>query len=385
VRLLAACSLGGAGHLNPLVPFLHHAAAAGHEVLVVAVPDMAGMVGRTGHPFAAGGAPTEEEIAPIREQLPVLPEAEAAVLGNRDLFGRLATRAMLPEMARIFENWRPDAVLRDPCEYASAVVATRHGVPHRQVAISLAAVEWGSLEVAAPVLEELDEGLPGRIRASPYLSRFPASVDPSPFPATVRYRDPGPAAGTESPTDLWPPGEGPRVYLTFGTVLGYMTYARSVYETALEALSSLPVRVLLTVGRRFDIASLGRLPDNVRLQPWVDQADVLGDADLVVCHGGSGTVLGALAAGVPIVVVPVFADQFGNARWVAASGAADVVAAAQDEIQDPRRIIGGPDDQRRIRAAVEQVLGDPAYRTAAGTVAAEIAGLPGVDRLIEDW
>ncbi|HET6874527.1 MAG TPA: glycosyltransferase [Acidimicrobiales bacterium] len=383
MRLLAACSLGGAGHLNPLVPFLDHAAAAGHEVLVVAVADMAEMVERTGHRFAAGGAPTEEEIAPIREQLPVLPEHEAAVLGNRDLFGRLATRAMLPEMTRIFEDWRPDAVLRDPVEYASAVVAGRHGVPHRQVAISLAAVEWGSLDLATPVLEELDKGLPDRLRSAPYLSRFPAWVDPSPFPTTVRYRDPSPARGTSRP-DPWPPGEGPRIYLTFGTVLGYMTYARSVYETAVGALADLPVRILLTVGRRFDQASLGRLPDNVRIQPWVDQADILGEADLVVCHGGSGTVLGALAAGVPIVVVPVFADQFANARWVSASGAAEVVEPVPAEVSDVRRIIGG-DDRPRIAAAVQRVLGDPTYRNAAGKVAAEIAALPAVDRLIEDW
>ena len=96
MRVLVACSLGGAGHLQPLRPFLDAARRRGSETLVVGPPALRRMVEETGHRFAAGGEPPEDAVAPIREKLPVMPAREASVLGNRELFGRLATSAMLP-------------------------------------------------------------------------------------------------------------------------------------------------------------------------------------------------------------------------------------------------------------------------------------------------
>ena len=164
-RILAACSLGGASHLNPLLPFLAAARptrARDSRDWPAALGDM---VGRTGFAFAAGGEPDEAEIAPIREQLPVVPSEEAAVLGNRDLFGRLATTAMLPAMAQLIDGWGPDLVLREPCEYASAVVAHGGGIPTAQVAISLADVEAGSIAIAAPCSKRTAPGSPASCAA----------------------------------------------------------------------------------------------------------------------------------------------------------------------------------------------------------------------------
>ena len=90
---------------------------------------------------------------------------------------------------------------------------------------------------------------------------------------------------------------------------------------ALRAVAELPVRVLLTVGNDLDLDALPSVPDNVRVERWVPQQDVLGHAAMAVVHGGSGSTLGAIAAGVPLVVVPLFADQPENARRVAEVGA----------------------------------------------------------------
>lgn len=135
---------------------------------------MADQVERTGSRFWPGGEPPEDQIAPIRERLPLAPPAEATVLGNRDLFGRLAADAMLPAMADAFGRWRPGLVLRDPCEYASAVVAYRRDVTTATVAISLAVAEWGSITAASPALEAHAAGLTGWLRSRPYLTRFPS-------------------------------------------------------------------------------------------------------------------------------------------------------------------------------------------------------------------
>ena len=63
------------------------------------------------------------------------------------------------------------------------------------------------------------------------------------------------------------------------------------------------------------------IPANLQVEAWVPQAEVFPHTALLVCHGGSGTVLGGLAAGIPQVVLPIRADQPQNAQSVAAIGA----------------------------------------------------------------
>ncbi|HTZ09568.1 MAG TPA: glycosyltransferase, partial [Acidimicrobiales bacterium] len=324
MRVLAACSLGGAGHLRPLEPLLDAARRAGHEVLVIGPPALAPLVAPSGHRFEAGGEPPEAEVARIREQLPVVGAAQASVLGNRDLFGRLATEAMLPAMRSGVARFAPHLVLRDPCEYASAVVALELGVPVAQVAVSLAQAEAGSIAAARPALEAHRPGLTAALELQPYLTRFPSLLDPSPFAVTRRFRSRDTAPRAPLPA-WWGERRGPLVYMSFGTVLGHMALAGDVYRTALDAVARLDARVLLTVGHALDPAVLGPVPSHVHVERWVDQDRVLPHAELVVCHGGSGTTFGALEAGVPVVVVPSFSDQFENGRRVAAAGAGTTV------------------------------------------------------------
>jgi MGT family glycosyltransferase len=167
-----------------------------------------------------------------------------------------------------------------------------------------------------------------------------------------------------------------------GTVLAHMTHAAAVYRTMLRAVGDLPIRVLLTVGRFFDPAGLGPLPENTRVERWVDQARVFPDADVVVCHGGSGTLFGAVAAGVPVVAVPVFADQFGNARRVAEFGAGLVVEVA-DSAGATRALIAEP-DAPRITAAIETVLATPSFRDRASRLAEETRASPTPVQVVDD-
>ena len=145
-------------------------------------------------------------------------------------------------------------------------------------------------------------------------------------------------------------------------------------------MAGLEARVLLTVGRRFDAAGPGPALANVRVEAWVDPADVLCEADLVVCHGGSGTAFGALAAGVPVVVVPLFADQFENGRRIAGAGTGLAVEAERRGVGNARGVVG-EDDVPRIAEAVGAVLGTASLRRRAGRIAAEMAATRTVDEV----
>ena len=342
--------------------------------------DLLGLVLRSGqqrrqpdHGVEAVTEPHESELEPLREQLLELDPAAASLVGNRDLFGQLATAAMLDPLREAVARWEPDLIVRDPCEYASAVVAAETSLPVAQAAISLAAVEWGSIAAAAPALEGWRVGLSAIVRSTPYVTRFPASLDPSPFPTTIRFREPWVPA--EPLPDWWPGDDRPLVYATFGTVLGHMSTAVRSMAVLLDAVAGLDARVLLTTGRGVDPVALGPAPANVRVEQWVDQADALEAASVVVCHGGSGTTFGALARGVPVVVVPMFADQPVNAVAVERAGAGTVVWPAD------RRSLGDGDAERierAVRVIVDRSrsrpdLGGP--RHAAAAIGAEMAAL----------
>jgi len=137
-----------------------------------------------------------------------------------------------------------------------------------------------------------------------------------------------------------------------------------VLSQAIEEIAGLDVDLLVAVGPEGDPAALGPVAGNVRLERFVDQAQVLSRVDLIVHHGGTGSVLGALAAGLPQLVMPQGADQFINAEFLAAAGAG-------------RAIHNDDYAAGMIGAAVAALLEpDAGERTVARQIQAEIADLP---------
>ena len=183
--------------------------------------------------------------------------------------------------------------------------------------------------------EAIDElrcglGLPSdprceRVLGGPYLSLSPPLLDDlSAWPTgdVRRYRDPAEGAPPAPPPDGWGNPDAPLVYVTFGTVAAGSGYFPDLYRGVLEALEDVDARVLMTVGRAHDPEDLGPLPENARVERWIPQAELLPHCAAMVCHGGSGTVRQGLSAGVPLVVLPLFADQPENARLVHRMGPA---------------------------------------------------------------
>jgi MGT family glycosyltransferase len=212
-----------------------------------------------------------------------------------------------------------------------------------------------------------------QIDSSPYFTVLPEAMEDPGYrgPAhMVRFREP--AAPVAPLPDWWGGDDRPLVYVTYGSVTPTMPIFAPLFRATVEALGELPMRALFTVGTEIDVESLGSAPANVRVEPWVDQAAVMPHAAAVVGHGGSGTTRMALAAGVPSVIVPGFADQHRNAKRVADIGAGIVLDDG----------IGG------LPAAVRRLLEEPSYRDTARRVAADVAALAPVDEAanaLRDW
>jgi UDP:flavonoid glycosyltransferase YjiC (YdhE family) len=287
-----------------------------------------------------------------------------------EIFAGACAKVALPGLLASMERWRPAIVVRESQEYAAVVAAEKLGVPHARVAITARNAEAHVLSLAAPAVDALGVGLGlspdpagDRIRHEATLSMFPASFELPGSSRTLRFRAPRKSAGPLP--DWWGAQTGPFVYATLGTVTGNMENRRSAYRVMLDALSGLPIRVLLTIGADLPLEALGDVAANVHVERFISQDDVLPHAAAVVCHGGSGTVLGTLAAGVPMVVAPLFADQPFNAERVAVTGAGLAVAS--------------PASPTEIRAALSRVLDEGSFEAAARRMAEEIAALPLVD------
>jgi len=218
------------------------------------------------------------------------------------------------------------------------------------------------------VLHSFRLDLPERLLAAPYLTQLPAELDPSPFPTTLRFRDPAPRDQARPLPDWWAGSTDPLVYVTLGTVAGSLTEAAKVYRAALTAVDGLAVRVLMTLGRDGDAASFGTVPFNVHVESWVPQGDVLAQAAVVLCHGGSGTTFGALEVGVPVVVVPLFADQPANGRLIAQAGAGLVSGRTADQ----------------MRQALLRVLSDDAYHQRAIALGQAMQAQPELQDVLDD-
>jgi UDP-glucoronosyl and UDP-glucosyl transferase len=383
VRILAAFARGS-GHFLPMVPFLNEARQRGWQTLVVGPYFVASMVRTTGHAFFGDSEQSKTHLPHSRKRAaPPTPngslpdESSPERTGGR--FMGPAGFELLAVMDQAVREWQPDLILRDPAEYSSAEVAARRGIPAVQVATSLAAYTWESFEDVAPQLKILRDGLLDELRGSPFVTRLPPSLDPSPFPATHRYREPAAAQCARLPA-WWDSSDSPLVYMTFGTVVGGVPVSDRVYPAVLDAAAGLDARVLMTVGHDFDTSKLHDMPGNVHVEAWIDQASVLGEAAMVVCHSGSGTVYGALAAGVPLVVMPIWGDNMANAATVTTAGAGIEITTGQD-IQGDRLLVGR-EDSARIRDAIETVLAAAAYRQAAQAIAAEMATAPAITTLL---
>jgi len=134
---------------------------------------------------------------------------------------------------------------------------------------------------------------------------------------------------------------------------------------AARGFAGAPFEAILTTGRDRDPVAL-RLPSaaNVHATDWLSHGELLPRCAAIVTTGGAQTIVSALAAGVPLVVVPTLWDKPANARRVVAAGVGVQVAASACT-------------PACLRAAVDEVLGERSYRRNAARIAQALADAPG--------
>src|SRR5450755_936304 len=227
MRVLLACSLGGLGHLMPLVGAARAVRQLGHDVVVLVPPSLVSAIERERLPYEVGDEPPRAVIDETWARVRAGPPEAVVGLIDRELFADRCTGAMLEAARELCDRWRPDVVMRESCEYASAVAACEAGIAQAQIGISQASIERGVLDMVSPIIDRFGLRVSKAIAQAPYLTAFPASLDRSPWPDTRRFRHP--AAGAGALPDWWPDNQQPLIYVSFGSVIGHLPETEGVF------------------------------------------------------------------------------------------------------------------------------------------------------------
>jgi hypothetical protein len=367
-------STRGAGHLQPLLPYAKALVARGHEVRIAAPAEVGPTLGDAGLEIAPFGHPGDKALAPIWARLASAPAAESVQIAVSELFAGACATAALPALLETIRSWKPELVVRESAELASIVAAQITGVAHARVAVHMPSFEersflhdltpFDALRVHAGLAA--DGG--AMLRAEPVFTAFPRHLDD---PAVqLAGRDPFRVRTAEAAiggSDRWARPGAPLVYITFGTIAGGRAETQAPYRVALEAVATLPVRGLLTTGPQMPRDALGKVPSNVEVEAWIPQREVLPHVALIVHHGGSGTLLGGAAAGTPMVISPMGADQPHNGAQIERIGAGLVSSSDVDE----------------MRAAIVRVLEEGSFKLGARRLADDMAKLSPLDSALD--
>jgi UDP:flavonoid glycosyltransferase YjiC (YdhE family) len=356
----------GAGHVNPMAPLIEALLAQGDEVTVAAGEDPGGVVARVGADYRAAGRGEMEWLADLQSRvlhgLPgdgLAPERINYYFVPR-MFAEIAVPDMIDDVVAIGTEVEPDVVLFETYALAGPLAAEVFGVPGVHHLIS-PMLPHEVLELAddavSPVWRSFDRTSPGY--GGVYQGITIEVTPPSLEPLTVPHGETLAMRPAPLPVTVPARSDPPCVYLTLGTLFGNA----EVFRTALAGLAGEDVEVVVTVGGGIDPAALGSVPANARVERYVPQAELLTRCSVVIHHGGSGTMYGSLAHGIPQVVLPQGADNFVNARLLDRCGAGLTIQ---------------PDDlsSEAVRDAVRLVLGQPSYRDTALRLADELAALP---------
>jgi UDP:flavonoid glycosyltransferase YjiC (YdhE family) len=347
----------GIGHLYPVISTAWALRAAGHDVILATgghqelaanaglqVVDTApgvdfGSVFR-GFFAARGNSPTDSVDADFAAEL-------FAVVSARCTDGTV-------ELVR---RWRPDLVLYTPLHAVGAMAARIADVPSvsHTIGIDQQAGAWARRLAKAFAAEYERIGVEP-VEPTAVLDVSPPSLrGPDEAGWSMRYVPFN--GGAVLPSWVLADRERPMVTVTLGSVVPFMAGIGAL-KPLVAGAAGIDADFVITLGgaKREDF---GPLPDNVRLVDWIPLSALLARSAAVIHHGGAGTTLTALDAGLPQLVLPHGADQYKNAEVIAKSGAGAIVQPAE---LDADRI--------------GELLADAPMRAVAEAIAAEMAAQP---------
>ncbi|WP_444961852.1 activator-dependent family glycosyltransferase [Nocardiopsis sp. M1B1] len=390
-------------HFLGMVPLAWALRAAGHEVRVASQPALEPVAAGAGLPFTAVGrdhsfwrtmkvfdlhdtlddVPLFGRVTDPYERVPW----EYLLEGYRRVvpwWWRMVNDPMVDDLVALCREWRPELVVWGSVSFSGAIAAEACGAAHVRYLWGADIFARTRARFLARMGEQPDsqreDPLAGWLGAraarhgvdfSETLVHGQATVEQ--IPASLRVDTPAhleylpvryvPYNGRAVvPRWLRTPPDRPRVCVTLGTTLMGQDRGGDVFRDLLEGLADLDVEVVATLPAS-EQAKLGAVPGNARLVEYVPLHALAPTCAAMVDHGGWGTVLTGLDAGVPQVIVP---------SWFDDPMLADMLAARDAAVSVPHRTMTAGD----VSTAVSRLLEDPALARGTARVRDEMRAMP---------
>ncbi len=338
-------AFGAHGHIRPMLGVAESLADTGHDVLFATSAEFGPLIASCGFAFAEAGLSDAEAMSEAHRRWPETVHTPPQAWTVR-MFREIAGPALAADLVGVIREWHPEVIVREEGEHGGRAAAVAHGLP------------WVTHGWGSPLAEPTDQSELGA-----------AVLDPCPpslyvqAPRLHQRHSIRPSAVGEAP----PEGRDRttrRAYVGLGTAPLFCDRPH-VFRAAVTALLELGLGVTVTTGDQELREELEGLDGGrVEASPWVDLARLLPTCRVVVCHGGAGTVLAALAAGVPLVLVPQGAPS--QARMSAACEARGVA----------RTVRASAAGSAELGVALAEVTSDDRFTSTAAAVAREIAVMP---------
>lgn len=360
-------TLYATGHLNPSLVLARGLEAAGHTAVIFNLPDTApACAGIRFVPYGEADFPTGSLKLTMQRTAELSgPAAFAHYVERMVLFFRAGFR----ELPALLRAQHLDLLIVDQVHYAGATLAQHLGLPFvtlanallanreptipppvtiwpyetSEAAVARNAAGWAAVDQAyTPLLAAVNAQraawhLPAytnlledsfspllQIAQQPPVLDFPRPEAPATIHLVGQLAEPRqttPPATGDFPWD-WLDGR-PLLYASCGTLQNRLEH---VFRAIIEATAPLDAQTVIALGKDALPPSLfGEVPPNIKLLPFVPQRALIARSSLVITHAGLNTTLDALSAGVPLVAIPIAAEQPGIAARIAHLGAGLVV------------------------------------------------------------
>lgn len=361
---LAVISIGTTGHVLPTLPFVAELKRRGVRITYFTTENLRAKVTFTGADFAP------------YDSLLTKPEAQKDIL--KDIIAELPLRFLseadyvIKQILPVLEKDPPDAILYDTIAIAGRLASKALGLPAVQIYTSYASnTEFSISRTWTPVADEH----PARVAANKLADKFTAkygvpfldvfeifenaedlnlvllqrSFHPAGDAFDNRYVFTGAQIAPRDNSGSWeaPAGNDPLVFSSLGTSFNNWP---EFYVMLFDAVKDLPVNVVSAIGTQIKPESLGSIPKNMTVAPFLPQLDVLEKAGLFITHAGTGSVMESIWFGVPMIGVPQMPEQIMTARRLEELGFGK---AFPDKNQVTSQL---------LRTAIEEVLKNESYR-----------------------
>ncbi len=369
------------GHFHPLAAIASSLHGRGADIKFAASPGFCPQIADAGFDIAPCGMDWQSrDLTETWQDFRLVPPEERNAWINAVIWARRLPEAMIPDLLRVVDDWRPSLILSGRAELAGPMVGELRDVPYATASagrvIGLGEFIGSTRQGRAELRSELglDPDPSGRaMYRHLYLNQIPASFLPEEDAAIPTRRNFRPAVFVEPimevPAWLLSLEPGSVIYVTLGSILGEVW--PDAFERVVEAVADIEKTIVVTVGRGGDCKVLADRFPGVRVANYIPQRFVLDRAALVICHGGINTVLGALSRAVPMLVLPTEqSDQRWNAERCRHLGVGLSICIEEADVS-------------MIRESASALLNQSSYRQAATRLQSDLLRLAPMKHAVE--